>query len=292
MKDGDLELGGYVMGRDWPVFATNLSNSGSKTRDQDQDNPLGDTRIFGRDRQSAPVWAFEFSVAEAAGSLPASGVLESLEALARAWRTALDATIPGQVVPLRYQVGGRVRRVYGRPRNFNFEPSAGIEFGNVIASGEFALKDALSYGDAQTTTELTLRVPPNGYVTLPAVWPLDSVLAGTTRQGVFIMGGSAPAQPDDITFYGPVTDPELESLTGGWKIRWNGTIPYDGFVRIDFRAGTVQNQSGATAPGLSRTTYLPDIVLRPGPQDLNFAGDDLTGTARVAVRWRPAYYAI
>lgn len=291
MENGDFELNGYLMGAGQPVFASDFQPGTYGDRDQDQDNPFAPARMFGRDLQTAPTWSFDFSVAQAPGTAPDVGVLASLEALATAWRSAVDAGTPGAVTRLRYQIGGRVRCVYGRPRNFAFNPSKNIADGNIVASAQFACEDIYTYSDQLFEVQLQLRPPPTGNVTLPAVWPLTTQIT-STRQGVFTVAGSAAVLPEDITFYGPVGDPVLE-CTGNWTVGWAGTIPYDGWVRIDPRAGTVLNQAGAYVGGtLSRKTYLPELVFKPGGADLKFSGTDNTGSSRAVVRWRSGYNAL
>lgn len=289
MQNGDFELGGYLMGKGQPVFATAFKPGGAGERLQDLDHPFADTRVFGRDQKTPPIWQFEFSVAEAAGKNPTT-VVDSLEDLATAWESAVDRQTPGEYTALRYMVNGRVRRVYGRPRNFDWDPSRNIEAGNVVASAQFALRDTTHYDDSQITTEMMLRQPPTGYVTLPAVWPLQTVVE-STRQGSFVLAGRKTVQPEEITFYGPVTNPVLAAPD--WTIALNGTIPYDGSVTVRPWDNTVTTDKGQPVPGwLSRKTYLPDVQLAPGPVGLTFTGTDPTGTARVVLTARAGYNSL
>lgn len=290
MKNGDFELGGYLIGRDQPVMVTKFTPGNAADRTQDTEHPTGDLMMFGRDQVTPPIWSFDLSIAQPAGRPADVGVLESLEAVMRAWRATGDRRNPGTVVPLRYMVGGRVRRVYGRPRGFQFDPSQNIEDGNITGTAQFALQDTYTYDDAVNEQYLQLRPPPNGWVTLPAVWPLISTIT-STRQGTFLVESSAAAYPEDITFYGPVVNPVLEN--SNWRIQLDYSIPYDGWVRLDPRMATVRNQDGGDVGGaLSRTTYLEDLVLEPGAQDLQFSGVDNTGTSRAVIRWRSAFYAL
>lgn len=289
MKNGDFELNGYMTGPGCPVFVTDFQPGSTGERNQDVDDVFDDLRVFGRDQLTPPVWSFKFSVAQPSGAAP-SAVLDSLEALAKAWRGAGDRRKPGTVVPLRYMIKDRVRVVYGRPRNFAYDPSRNIEDGDIEASAQFALRDTVHYSDELVSSELMLRQPPTGYVTLPAVWPLLSVVQ-SDRQGSFVLPGSVPVQPEEIVFYGPVTNPAV--ATAEWSVALNGTIPYDGWVSVDPKNRTVLNQGGGSVAGwLSRKTYLPDVQLNPGPVGLTFTGTDPTATARVVVRARAGYYTL
>lgn len=290
MQNGDFELGGYLMGAGQPVFISDFSPGTVGARDQDTDNPYGDTRLFGRDRRTPPIWSFEFSVAEKDGAAPDTGVLQSLEELIAAWSTTVDALQPGEVTALRYMIGGRIRRVYGRPRNLSFNPSANIAGGNVVASGQFILQDVFTYGDQLHDASVTLRNGPVGWVTLPAVWPLISTV-DSTRQGTFVVGSAAAGYPEDITFYGPVVNPHLRTMF--WDIELTASIPEGGWVRIDPRARLATFHNGVSAGNvLSRHTYLPDLTLRPGSHGLIYSGHDSTGTSRAVVRWRNAYLGL
>lgn len=292
MENGDIELNGYMMGAAHPVFATQLEVMAGKARLQDQDNPYGPTRIFGRDTRAAGTMSFEFSLGERSGQNPGSGVLDVLEELAEAWDPGDDEAggvgrTPGAVVPLRYMIGGRIRRVYGRPRNFAYSASENITAGNVLATAEFDRQDLYHYSDTLGQVDLQMRQQPTGWVTLPAVWPVISVISAT-RQGLLTTESKVAAVPEDVTFYGPVINPSLTH--SDWKIGLEAVIPYDGFVRINPRQGTVLNQAGASLAGqLTRETFLPDIRIRPGVQDLTFTGADPTATSRAVVRWRTAY---
>lgn len=291
MENGDFELDGYLIGAGRPVFASKFSTGTVGERNQDVDSPFSPVRIFGRDERSAPVWSFEFSISNPTGALPAAGALDALEALTKAWRGSVDTSGPGTVVMLRYKIAGRVRVVYGRPRNLAFDPSANLEDGNIIGSAQFALQDTLTYSDDLFSSEVRLRAPATGSVSLPAVWPLISVVE-STRAGQFVNASSLPAAPEDITFYGPVDNPKL--VNTHWTVALDDiSIPYDGWVRVNARENTVLDHTGASRAGnLSRGTFLPELYVHPGPQDLLFSGADPSATARAVIRWRTAYYSL
>lgn len=285
MKNGDIELNGFLMGRDHPVFATAIAPGDVVVRDQDNENPYASERIFGIDYRKPPVWKVEFSVGEADGAQPDSGVLDALDSLAAAW--SVDFEDPEVVIPLRYMIGGRVRRVWGRPRNFRFEASMNIADGNIIAGADFALKDTLFYDDAQQLMELRLRSPSTGYATLPGVWPVTSYTT-SDRQGLLTSTGTAKVLLEEITFHGPVIDPKLE-LAGGWTLGLDRTIAYDGWITVNPRLGTIRDQSGASLPGIiSRTVYLPDLKIAPGPNSFTYSGKDETSFSKVVIKWREA----
>lgn len=291
MENGDFELAGYRIGKSQPVFVTDFQTGSTGERNQDEVHPQDDVRLFGRDYVDPATWSFEFSIAQEDGTVPDVGVLAELEKLHKTWRTAIDPRKPEQVTYLRYMIGGRIRRAYGRPRNFAFDPSQNIEDGLVTATAQFALRDTFTHADELSQVEIGLRQQATGYATLPGTWPLQLALQ-STRQGLFTVDSSAMVPAEDITFYGPITNPVL-TLDGEWTVTFNGEIPYDGWVRIDPAARTVKDHLGNSRAGqLSRKTYIPDLLLRPGNRGLTFAGQDLTATSRAVIRWRPAYYGL
>lgn len=291
MENGDFELAGYLMGRGQPVFVSDFQPGSIGERNQDEEHPQDDVRLFGRDFLDPPIWSFELNLSNRAGSAPAAGVLSELEQVQRVWRTAVDSRRPEEVVALRYQVAGRVRRVYGRPRNFAYNPSKNLDDGLVTATAQFALRDTYTYADELTSVSLTLRQPSTGFTTLPGVWPLQMTVA-SDRQGSINVASSAEVLVEDITFYGPIVNPSL-TLDNDWTVAYTGSIPYDGWVTIDPRRRTVKDQSGNSRAGLlSRKTYLPSLTLPPGERGLLFTGQDLTATSRAVVRWRPAYFGL
>lgn len=291
MKNGDFELGGYLIGRDHPVFASDFQPGSIGERLQDEPHPQDDVRMFGRDFLDPPTWSFEFKVTQPDGATPDSGVLAELEKVQRVWRTAVDSRKPEAVTYLRYMIGGRIRRVYGRPRNFTADPSQNIEDGLITATAQFALRDAYTYADELSQVEIGLRQGATGYATLPGTWPLQTVVTAE-RDGVFFVDSSAAVPPEDVTFYGPISNPTLK-LDNNWTISYLGTIPYDGWVRIDPRKRTVKDQSGNSRAGLlSRKTSITELIIPPGNQGLQFSGLDLTATSRAVIRWRPAYFGL
>lgn len=284
LAHGDFELNGYKFSGnpDSPLYVVGLGLGVVAVRDQDVDNPVGDGRIFGQDRESGPTWAFEFRVGPGA----VDDTLAELARVTRAWRTAPRG--PGQESVLRYAVGNRTRRIYGRPRSLAPDPTLLHSLGYLAASGEFVTADGYHYADEVDSVRLSL-IPGNaGGLVSPLVSPLTTV-AGGQRQGIVQVAGDA-STPMEITFYGPITNPGVSST--GWSIRLNASLAYDQSVTLDTRRGTVRRNDGANLAGsLSRTSYLPDAQLRPGNREIIFTGTDATGTSSCAVSWRPAYYS-
>lgn len=284
LRHGDFDLNGYVIGGDdsRPVYAVGLDTGVADHRGQDEENPSGDDRFFGRDLLSGPTWTFEFRM----GSATPEASLAALAGITRCWRSAPRDT--GAESVLRYSVGGRTRRVYGRPRRFSQNPNLVFIMGHIAAAGQFVTKDSLHYGDELQSLTVTLVPGDAGGLVSPLISPLTTV-AGGTRQGIIPdVGGDAPA-PLTATFRGPVTNPSVSSR--GWVIGLNTSLAYDQSVTVDTRNGTVLRNDGASLGGaLTRRTYLPEARLQPGAQEIIYTGTDPTGTSSCTVAWRPAFY--
>lgn len=284
LYDGDFELDGHRLNgsQDEALFIRALARNGSKDRTQDSYNPLRDTLMLGRDQKSPPLWVFDFLV----GHGEHAETLENWSRLARIWEEAPRG--PEDESVLRYAVAGRVRRMYGRARNFDPDPSRLFSLGRVPGAAEFQQADRLYYADdlEQVTLRLVRSSEGGGFV-FPLVFPAISRPGGRRSDSVHVTG-DAPT-PMTITFNGPLANPAVAGE--GWKAGLNTTLAYDQSVTIDSRRGTVLRNDGASLGGaLTRDSYLPEVQLRPGTQNITFTGTDQTGTASCNIGWRSAYY--
>lgn len=284
LRNGDFDLNGYVIAGDdsRPVYAVGVDLGVAEHRTQDEFNPHGQDRYFGQDQLSGPTWTLEL---RAERNITTEQALAALAGVTRAWRAAPDG--PGEESTLRYMAGGRIRRVYGRPRAFTADPNLLYSLGYLSMGAQFVTADTLHYDDVEDRLTVGL-VPGNaGGLRAPLIGPLTTVRGGQ-RQGLVLVEGDAPA-PMRVVIQGPVTNPVVSST--GWRIALTGTLAYDQTVTIDTRKGTVRRNDGADLGGwLSRTTFLPEARLRPGTREIVFSGTDATGTATATVHWRPTYY--
>lgn len=284
MDDWVFDLDGYLFGYRQPVVVTEFDPGVFDVRDQDTNSPVGSSRLFGRDYVTAPEWTFSLGVNRS----DAAGALATLDALVSGWRLP-SAGAPGGESVLRYTVGGRTRRVYGRARFNRSAPERRLQQGYVEAAGQFACSDALHYDDELRSVSVSLLPGVSGSHPLPAGLPFTFAPGGPRSGIIQAVGGDAPA-PVVVTFQGPVVGPS--AMVGGHLVAFPGlTLAFDQSVTVDTRAMTVTRQDGASLAGaLSRHTYLPDVRLSPGQSEVVFSGSDLTGTSRCTVSWRPAHY--
>lgn len=284
LRDGDFDLNGYVIGGDKsrPVYAVGVDTGMVAHRDQDQLNPHGDDRYFGDDQLEGPTWTLELRTGR---NVTTQTALAALGAVTRAWRAAPRGA--GEESVLRYMVGGRTRLVYGRPRNFTFDPTLLYSHGYLSVGAQFVTADTLHYDDARKSLTVSLIPGDAGGLVSPLISPLTTIKGGR-RQGLIQVGGDAPT-PLEITIQGPITNPVVSSR--GWVVGLTGSLAWDQSVTIDTRRRTVQRQDGADLSGwLTRATFLPEARLLPGTQEVVFNGTDATGTATCTVSWLPANY--
>lgn len=286
MIEGDFDLNGYTMGRDWPVVVESFDPGSAEWTSQDSTSPSTGRRLFGADVASGPTWLLDF----ATNTDDVASARAALAGLARAWRPSGLAT-PGYEAILKYQIGGEIRRVYGRPRKFASAPNGVHASGVILATGEFVTSEAFTYAEDLYSLSVGLVPVESGGLVSPLIGPITTV-AGSQRQGMInAVGGDAPA-PMTITIKGPISGPRV--WASGWRVELPGlSLAYDQSVTIDTRKGTVIRNDGASMAGfLSRASRLDLARLKPGASEINFGGTDATATATATVSWRPTYYVL
>lgn len=257
---------------------------------QDTVNSRRGVNAFGRDVLGGKTWVWESHVDRG----EVDEALDTLQRFSAAWELEDLMKQPGAQTALRYQLAGRDRRIYGRPRRFAAPPSNRILSGYVPVTHDFKLVDARSYDDDESSALISYSstIEAGGF-TLPAVFPLvtsANVGTGTTQINV---DGNAKTYPI-IRFNGPWTNPAI--ITPDWELAWFGGLAADEWVEIDTRPWrlTVLNQSGASAvEGLSRRVFLEDVVLKPSSQpQITLDGISTSGTATASIRWRNAWTSL
>lgn len=284
LNRGEFELDGYLLSPAARVLVSNFDPGTTGFNIQEVELPSGPGRRFGREWVAPQDWTFEFT----AMSPGVDAMLADMADFAPVWlRSGRD---PGTESILRFNIEGSVRRVYGRPRRWSYNPLDARWRDYVTAGGMFALSDPVQYDDEIRLETLYIN-PVNraGGVKSPLTSPLTTV-SGGTRQGVINDVGGELETPIFATFIGPITNPKL---TGdGWEIGFDVTLSHTESVTVDTRLFTALRNDGASMGGkLTRGTRLNKARIKPGATELNFSGIDATGTAQVIVTWRPAYNA-
>lgn len=269
------------------VVVENFDPGTAETRDQDGLSPVADVRWFGQDLKTPPTWSFDlYTDVETADQ--ALGWAANFE---RVWDLEAVRTTPNMVIPLRYAIAGRLRRVYGRPRNFAMVPTY-VRTGRVSMLADFVLAENTFYDDALNTTLARLRPSTRAGLTFPLTFPATFQVPGVPRQEVITVGGTRPTWVD-LTFYGSVQDPWVQIGQQRWALR--GTLPLGQSVRMSgapWQQGLLRSD-GAWVPGmLDPRARLSQLRLAPGQYTVTMGGFGDTSTARTEVSWRDAYGAM
>lgn len=285
LTDHDLEIDGYRIGKAYPIFAESVDPGTPEHRVQDVDNPLGDSQFFGRDYVSGTSW----TLALTSNTSDAQSALAAMAELSKRWNNPAKRHTPGAVSELKYSVGGRVRKVYGRPRKFSIQPTgAGLNSGVLKAQAEFVTADPLYYMDEAFTLSLSYAPGVRRGLIAPIVAPIILNSGAGQRQGQILVGGDAET-PFTVRVHGPITNPKVRSDSGGWELEVKTSLAYDQHLTIDTRTHTVRRSDGASMAGfLTRKSRLT-ARLRPGAQEIIFSGNDPTATSRATVSWNEAY---
>ena len=293
---GDSSL---VIGAGTQYIVDDLDISPGEIRVNDTAAPREDGVNFGRDRFGGQLITFSiiineppyvvepYPIGKARFDVP--GPLEPYAALRRAWRADAVRNTSGAVSTLRMRRGGRVRRVFGRPRRAVPAPEK-ARAGWISVECEFQCKDDLFYEDFEHSNQVTI-VPPEagGYLT-PVLDPWVSI--GTSfAPGVVHIGGDDPAWLC-FKINGPIVRPVVE-VVGHWAIGLNLSLRDGEWVGIDARPWSRgirsiygANLGGVLVPGSPR---LSDVRLNPGSYEIVLRGTDETGTASMSVAWRESY---
>lgn len=281
---GDVEFGGLGSS----LIVSGFDPGSMQVRSQDEDAALRDGVLPGKDFFGGATWRFDL-VTNGASMADALAVDA---ALSRAWKDAEVRLTPLATVPLSYEVGGRWRRVYGRPDAYiglNGDVRAAQGGGRITA--DFRVLDPRHYSDEERSTRLSIVPASTGGLRSPLVAPLSTTRSSAPRAGLVSNDGDY-ATALAVTFHGPVSDPWVRSARG-WEAGLIGALAYDQSVTLDGRTGTVLRQDGAPVPGMvSRATRMSRLTLPPGGSELTFGGTDPTGTAYVDLTWRHAYSSI
>lgn len=274
-------------GQTGPLLVATFDPGPADHRSGDTDRSQRDGAIAGRDYLGKRTWGF--SISTNADDIETALAVE--RALSSRWQDEKYRLDPMRTYPLSYEIGGRWRRVYGRPDRY-----AGIN-GDILAMQgagkiecDFRVLDPLHYDE--TESRVTLKIVPasSGGFTFPVKFPMTTMRSGAPRAGLVTNTGDQ-ATPLTVVFKGPVTDPWVRAAAG-WEIGLKGTLAYDQTVTVDARAGTVLRGNTPVNGMLTRKSRLSTARLPVGTSDLTFGGTDPTGTASVELRWRNAYTSL
>jgi hypothetical protein len=249
---------------------------------QDQEDPFSGATRMGRDVRTGSTFTWALHV----NTTTENEALDALDALADAWTP--DDLDGGEAMILRYKVGGRVRRVYGRPRRFAQAPDNRILGGMIPVTADFKRVDPMFYDDSPESTVLGMAYASAGGFVFPVTFPVLTQPGGFQNGSVFV-SGRRKTWPI-IRIDGPVVNPQI--MTDNWTIETTLTLNEGHYVEIDTRPWkrTITLDGTSAIPGaLNAKTRLRDLFLMPGAQAFGFRGISGTGTATCTISWYPAY---
>jgi hypothetical protein len=289
LEDFQYELDGYKFGLGCDLEMEPPFRPGTRSWNSQMSSMPRGGRRFGVDKPQGKTWSFDLFVNRANIDMDnTAAALQTLEDGSRAWRASWLRESPGAVSVLRYRLGGRTRRVYGRPANWAEAPENRLMSGFIPVSATFETVDDLHYDDVQQSAPLSLQAATVGGFTAPFTTPIVTSTSRSARQGIIVITGDEPTWVT-VRFSGPVDDPLLR--IGGLAAGLRGTVSYDEVITIDPSpwALSTTRQDGASAAGrLTRSTVLTRMRLEPGAYEAIFTGSDPTGRARATVSWRAA----
>jgi hypothetical protein len=285
LGEQDDEGVAFGIGRAVSCDAAGFDPGSNDTLIQDQEDPFSGATRMGRDVRTGSTWTWALHVDQTSEV----DALSALDDLADAW--APEALDNGEVMVLRYRVGGRTRRVYGRPRRFAAPPDNRILSGMIPVTADFKRVDPLFYADSPESTILGLEYLSDGGFIFPVTFPVLTQPGGYHTGSVFV-SGRRKTWPI-IRIDGPVVNPQIS--TPNWNLNLTLNMNEGHYVEIDTRPWkrTVTLDGTSAIPGaLSAKTRLRDLFLMPGEQAFGFRGISGTGTATCTISWYPAFASL
>lgn len=302
LESAEEDADGLHMGTGTPVNVATFDPGAPDLKNADSDRPMADGIAFGRDFRggrllSLDLHALSYTPAlarapygDSAGAEPVVETLTWADRVESAWAADRVRLSPGAVQVLRWRIGGRTRRAYGRPRRC--APSAAtVHAGVVPLTADFQAADDLFYSDQRKVTTVTVAPAANAWTTWPLDWPVLWTKAASGNAGTITVGGTRATWPS-FTIYGPIASPSIV-IAGFGEIKLNTSLAYDQVLYLDTRPWNrgIRRESGANLAGALDTRATPLSLLRipPGSYSVALKGTDATGTASLVVEHRDAF---
>lgn len=307
LESAEEDAEGLHMGRHTPVNVRTFDVGSPETRDADAERPMADGIAFGRDFRSGRLISLELNAlsytpalarapyGDSAGAEPVVEALNWADQVESAWAADRIRLVPGAVQVLRWRVGNRVRRVYGRTRRCS--PTTGnVHTGNVPMVADFQTIDDLYYSDQRKVTTVDIVPAANAWTVWPLEWPVYWYRANeSANAGTITVGGTRATWPV-FTIYGPnsgtLASPSI--VIGGYgELKLNTTLAYDQVIYLDTRPWNrgIRRNDGANLAGALDTRSTPLSMLRipPGTYEFALKGTDASGTSQLVVEHRDAF---
>lgn len=286
LPDVDLDTNGvgFGLGLNVSVDKEGFDPGTAEWTVQDTQNPANGATQFGRDQLAGPTWAWNAFVNEQ----ETADALVTKDAISKVWRARAILDRPGATACVRYQLPGRTRRIYGRPRRFNAPPNNLLLNGYIPVTMDFKAADSLHYDDVEQSVSIGFVVASDGGLVFPVTFPYSS-LPDSHREGAILVGGDSPTYPI-IRIDGPILNPSVQWAGRVWGFTYD--LQDGDWLEIDTRPWkqTILRNGQYNASGaMNRRQYMRDMTLEPGGYEVAFRGQSSSGTALCTFRWRNAF---
>lgn len=264
--------------RDPVVILDRGVDTGETTlRTQDSEHPAGDGVFFGRDYLAPGLWTFTV----------AARTRSALREFASAWRADHVRSRPGAVTRLDYNVDGTDMCVFGRPGNFAVEPTHAPDPPLFLATAQWRLSDAHSYGPERSLMLSLVDVDSGEGVVLPEELPWLLSPDTATREGVVVVDSDVGC-PFRVHITGPLSGQasDFRVWSDGWEFHLNTYLSIFGNLIIDTATGTATRNSAVFGAASARTDWRARLT--PGPQEVRFTANDPSGSSTCTIYWRDA----
>lgn len=288
MYDHQFAVGGVTFGAGCPIEVEKFRPNAASWRTQDKPMPRGDGVRPGRDYRGGSTWGFDAFT----NGLRARDALDAIAELGAVWPTEELRAQPRAMTELRYALDGRTRRIYGRPREFDYPLDTRYSQGMIPVTMNFAVMDPLFYDDAENVIEVDLIPETAGGLRSPVRSPVRSVWTGLPADKRAVVGGDKPTWAT-VEFQGTCLNPWLK-VGDLWRVQAMTDLVSDGpddVITLDSRPSSRSTTRRGFAVPVSRTTRVAEMLLPPGRHVVTFGADGGT-LAKARLRWRNAYPTI
>lgn len=283
----------FGIGHDVSVDAEGFTPGSTDWAVQDAEDSTTGVTLFGRDRLVGPTWNWQAHV----NRQDVVQAVATLEVFKSAWQALHIRETPGAMLPIRYQIAGRQRRIYGRPRRFEAPPSNLILSGYIPVSMDFKCVDGFTYDDVMDEVVIGINssmndpgVDSGGGWIFPVTFPYVP-LPPVRQDRQIVVGGTTAARPI-VRFDGPVVNPTL--TTNGWTLTVEYNLPAGQYIEVDtrpWRQTVLLNGTTSLAGLVGRRTRMSRLRLDPGRLTARYAGFS-SSTSTCRIRWANTWQSL
>lgn len=296
LLDRQFDLDGLLFGRltDIIVEREGFQPGTASLETADVPHPTTDGVHHGKDFRREGTWAFSFTI----DGKDEEDAWRIYNELATVWDAEETRLAAGAVLPLRYCLAGKTRRVYGRPRRFTPANLSMVHSGRIDIEADFTVSYPLFFDDAeQQFGPFIIGVPLelDAGIPVPFIPPFISDAGTTSSSSELIIGGEAKTPlVIEIKAVADQLSGSLVKVDDYFTAAFQEPVVPTNPVTMDARPWVreISTASGGNVAVVPRITRLSKMWLPPGGHELTFTGEDISSTATVTVRWRNAHKSL